>query len=653
MKRTQNSSSPKAEGPKKKAKVIEAVSESFQEITVGKTTPADGEWTKVEKKKKKEKKTKLKMETTQPRFMYSNSDIARRHHAIGIEEIRDLALHIIADSPPPNWLRVDNAALIPKVVTLLIPGLTSDVLSLPPLPTSATANPNLPISIPLPPRDVPGNAQTGIPFIASTFSHACPTRAPGDQTRMHSILSTFFSCPITNAEKQRRMQQQQQQNGRERDQDPSQYVLSVEQMIENEYPVPSYMSSVFEKTPGWVETPEQPEESLLTPSEGKPKPKVYGIDCEMCLTEDGKELTRVCVVDFHTGKVVYDTLVKPAKPILDYLTRWSGITAAALSTATTTFSEAQAHILKLLTPTPPPPNPFSTSQQTPLAPPTPILLGHSLESDLKALKICHPFCIDTALLYHHPRGRPLKPGLAWLTKKWCNREIQTRGEGGHDPEEDARACLELLQKKLVEGPGFGEFKTDYESIFERIGRAPKRSGGGPGSIRTAVVDRGNPGLMHGNKATKSVGCEDDEEAVNQIVDLLPSHDFVFGRLMGLANLKGWTTPKQSPDAPLPPPTPPPTQEELEAVLAQLNTQLKTIYSALPSSTALIIFTGHSDPRTMVALNGRKNAFETAIRSGKPIDKLEKEEQWRAGDVRALEEAVELTKRGLLFLGIKA
>lgn len=83
--------------------------------------------------------------------------------------------------------------------------------------------------------------------------------------------------------------------------------------------------------------------------------------------------------------------------------------------------------------------------------PTPVLLGHSLESDLKALKICHPRCIDTAVIYHHPRGRPLKPGLAWLTKKWCGREIQNRGEGGHDPEEDARACLDLLRKKVDNG----------------------------------------------------------------------------------------------------------------------------------------------------------------------------------------------------------
>ena len=40
-----------------------------------------------------------------------------------------------------------------------------------------------------------------------------------------------------------------------------------------------------------------------------------------CLTEDGKELTRVCMIEYDSGIVVYDQLVKPEKPIVDYLTR--------------------------------------------------------------------------------------------------------------------------------------------------------------------------------------------------------------------------------------------------------------------------------------------------------------------------------------------
>ena len=257
------------------------------------------------------------------------------------------------------------------------------------------------------------------------------------------------------------------------------------------------------------------------------------------MTEDGKELTRVCMIDYATNKVVYDQLVKPTKPIIDYLTRWSGITEQHLAPITTTLADVQAKVLSLLSP--PASNPFSSKDKEEKPHLTPILMGHSLESDLKALKLCHPYCIDTALMYHHPRGRPLKPGLAWLTKKWCNREIQTRGEGGHDPEEDARACIDLLRKKLDEGPGFGEFKTDQESIFERMGRARRRSRVGAGAsegVRGAVVDYGNPGGMHGSKAATAVGCTGDEEIVEGVLGAVGSHDFVFGRLMGLADRLG-------------------------------------------------------------------------------------------------------------------
>lgn len=186
-------------------------------------------------------------------------------------------------------------------------------------------------------------------------------------------------------------------------------------------------------------------------------------------------------------------------------------------------------------------------------------MGHSLEQDLKALKLAHPRCIDTALLYHHPRGRPLKPGLAWLTKKWCNKEIQNHGEGGHDPEEDARACLELVKKKLINGmllkpdlnrglmfclfcfvfsgPTFGEFKTDQESILERLARATTRV---PGGVKTGVVDYGNPSTWHGAKATIAIACKSDQDVLNGVTECLGQCQFVFGRFMELSEALGCT-----------------------------------------------------------------------------------------------------------------
>jgi RNA exonuclease 1 len=210
-----------------------------------------------------------------------------------------------------------NPQTIQKLVVLLVPGLTSTVLSLPPLPTSATENPNLPIAIPLPqdplspspsaPPDLPSSVDErseeaaalygGVPFITRTFSHACPTRAPGDANRMHSVLNTFFQAPVNGEEKKRRLQERiagphplfnfllvdDHHTTAERagNKDPAQYLLTVEQMIENDYPVPSYLADVFKKPDGWIETPESP-----TGVESGAQ-KVYAIDCEMVRISQG------------------------------------------------------------------------------------------------------------------------------------------------------------------------------------------------------------------------------------------------------------------------------------------------------------------------------------------------------------------------------
>lgn len=79
-----------------------------------------------------------------------------------------------------------------------------------------------------------------------------------------------------------------------------------------------------------------------------------------------------------------------------------------------------------------------------------ILVGHSLENDLLALKISHDLVIDTAVLYKHPRGRSHKTALRFLTKRFLSREIQQSGNG-HDSVEDARATMELAVLKIRNG----------------------------------------------------------------------------------------------------------------------------------------------------------------------------------------------------------
>lgn len=102
----------------------------------------------------------------------------------------------------------------------------------------------------------------------------------------------------------------------------------------------------------------------------------------------------------------------------------------------------------------------------------------------------------------------------------------------------------------------------------------------------------------------------------------------------------------------PQPSPPLVPEDISAALSALDTRLNSLYAAVPPRTALMIITGHSDPRRMAELNARKATFEAAVRSGKTLEDMPNEARWTSADGRALEEEVEKAKRGLLFLGIK-
>nr|XP_045719396.1 RNA exonuclease 1 homolog isoform X2 [Mirounga angustirostris] len=95
-------------------------------------------------------------------------------------------------------------------------------------------------------------------------------------------------------------------------------------------------------------------------------PGIFALDCEMSYTTYGLELTRVTVVDTDM-QVVYDTFVKPDNEIVDYNTRFSGVTEADLANTSISLRDVQAVLLSM----------FSADT---------VLIGHSLESDLLALK---------------------------------------------------------------------------------------------------------------------------------------------------------------------------------------------------------------------------------------------------------------------------
>lgn len=94
---------------------------------------------------------------------------------------------------------------------------------------------------------------------------------------------------------------------------------------------------------------------------------VYAVDCEMVYTVKGMELARVTLVnsDFDT---VIEMKILPSTPIIDYNTRFSGLSEENMKGVTYSLKDAQ-DILKDI---------ISTRS---------ILVGHSLESDLIALKV--------------------------------------------------------------------------------------------------------------------------------------------------------------------------------------------------------------------------------------------------------------------------
>ncbi|KAM4710133.1 RNA exonuclease 1 homolog isoform 2-T2 [Discoglossus pictus] len=164
------------------------------------------------------------------------------------------------------------------------------------------------------------------------------------------------------------------------------------------------------------------------PAAGR-NPGVYALDCEMCYTTQGLELTRVTVINSQL-KVVYDTFVQPDNKVVDYNTRFSGVTEEDLQNTTITLRDVQAVLLCMF------------SSET-------ILIGHSLESDLFALKLIHATVVDTAIVFPHRLGLPYKRALRSLMADHLKRIIQDNVDG-HDSSEDACSCMELMIWKIKE-----------------------------------------------------------------------------------------------------------------------------------------------------------------------------------------------------------
>uniref|UniRef100_A0A8R1E0D9 Exonuclease domain-containing protein n=1 Tax=Caenorhabditis japonica TaxID=281687 RepID=A0A8R1E0D9_CAEJA len=165
--------------------------------------------------------------------------------------------------------------------------------------------------------------------------------------------------------------------------------------------------------------------------------KVYALDVETVFTLNGMECGRVSLVD-HKGTVTVDVTVLPAYPIIDFNYDFSGLSMADMHNAIS-LEDCRRRLFEFI------------NKDT-------LLIGHSLESDLKALRLVHENVLDTSILFAAQKrsGKQTKLSLKNLAAAHLGKVIQG-GAVGHSSVEDAAICMELLSK----------FHADNRQIIEK------------------------------------------------------------------------------------------------------------------------------------------------------------------------------------------
>ncbi|KAG9253673.1 exonuclease [Emericellopsis atlantica] len=638
-----------------------------------------GEWQTVSRPTKKAKKIPKHGKGSYPSITFSPN--ARLNAKISVNNLRDLVTYIYADGPAPQWVAVSHRPEFRKIVAVMVPGLEEAMFKASvdfDTYNDKTEGGEEEEKIMTSPDDyyprklakerLPEALQ---PF-ADIFPHLWPVKTPGDDKngKMHSPMAAFLTAPTPKdgPKKAGGVKPAREPNGWKNERTPiTSFIATAEQLTENGYLVhPALLPEgeardTFAAPEGWVITKvndlsegEVPDKEIQQGSITAGR-DVLALDCEMCMTGEKEfSLTRISLVNW-AGDVVLDELVKPDKPIIDYVTQFSGITEEMLRPVTTTLRDIQQKLLEILHP-------------------RTILIGHSLESDTKAMQLAHPFIVDTSILYPHPRGPPLKSSLKWLAQKYLSREIQKGGAAGHNSVEDAKTCLDLTKQKCEKGPQWGTSDAQGENLFRRLARAGTtyKAQGGQEAVgglevgkTSAAVDWGDPKRGAGNGATYQLGCKDDEEvtqgvirAVNGDPDGKEIHgggvDFVWARMRSLEAQQGWWN-RNRVDAASTTGGPPVSAEteaaSLEQSLRDVSDRLARIHAALPPCTAFMVFSGSGDPREMARLQQMQAQWKKEYNTpGKKWDELSV--KWTDVEEQALKKAARKARSGIGFIAVK-
>lgn len=420
---------------------------------------------------------------------------------------------------------------------------------------------------------------------------AFPLSAPGSKNSLYPAYNHFINRLLSKREKKLRHDELSSQKIT-----INNLLMSLSDLIEHDYPI---HPNLLDESACQVETDE--ENYVDTKKFDHDGSHVFALDCEMCLSEKGYVLTRVSIVDFD-GTIVYDQLVKPSMPITDYLTKYSGITEEKLTSVTTTFEDVQREILNII------------SEDD-------VLVGHSLENDLNALKIRHPKIVDTSVIYEHRAGPPFRPALRSLASTHLNYNIQTGEKVGHDPVEDAKACMDLVKLKIVSGLTFG-VSVSTENLFQKLSNA---------GIKSLKLD--DDALKRKNSDNLS---NFDRQIFESLLHHVDDYKFIVARLKGLALSRGYAygismrSDREKKSLPC----------ESEA-LDVLSQGLSDLYEKSPEGTMITLISGNGDTRPYSKILAE-------------LETIDKEERTKARQERSeeVEKAVAMARDGVTVVLFK-
>jgi len=299
--------------------------------------------------------------------------------SLRIADLQQLVLYCLADGVSPQWISVKHHGGIRKAVVLMVPGLEKSMFtgkmklegtslgdtlfstadgSIRPertvsLETPDSKHPDEYLPIRLDAGILPGCLSS----LTSTFSQLFPIKAPGDAkgNKVHSPVQAILTAPLPKSQEEKQAEKSIRgpklaRTSKDFEDEPvhvTACLTSAEDLLESDYTMhPACFDTEEEialhkqrreasKTSsehGWHDAdidalPDKPPQRVKLSSKPDFGPfakdrTVLAIDCEMVKVEgDESALARVSVLDWY-GNVVLDELVKPDRPVVDYLTAY-------------------------------------------------------------------------------------------------------------------------------------------------------------------------------------------------------------------------------------------------------------------------------------------------------------------------------------------